>query len=193
MKKVLTFFLLFYFTFVSAQTRMRDYIVQMPDSVMPLLTTVNRADCVDFVEAGMEAKVTNRLGGTSELLTLTDDYALWQYTTVSLVETKLLPLADSTLVVCMVRTVLQPVPDSDIAFFDREWKPLPTSLFVTLPKPSAPLATLQSSRLSLSPDAPTLKAECRTESMEMRDVEAALVQSVEEIVFRWDEKEHFIR
>lgn len=171
---------------------MKEFIVQMPDSILPLLTSVNRADCIDFREAGMEAKVTNRLGGTTELSALTDDYALWQYTSVSQVEMKLLPLTDSTYVVCMISTVLQPVPDSHIAFYDRSWKPLPTSLFFSLPKPSAPFAALQTSRLALSPDAPTLKAECRTESMGMGDVEATMTQSVEEIVFKWDEKEHFI-
>ena len=114
---------------------MRDCIVRMPDSLMTLLTSVNRADCVDFREAGMEAKVTNRLGGTTELTQLTADYALWQYTSASQVEMKLLPLTDSTSVICLVRTVQLPAPDSRIAFYDEAWAPLPLSRFIQLASP----------------------------------------------------------
>lgn len=55
-----------------AQT-VRDYFKQMPDSLMPYLTTNNRLDMIDFMEAGMKSVVTNRLDGETEMLYLSDD------------------------------------------------------------------------------------------------------------------------
>ena len=46
----------------------------MPDSLSPLLTAVNRADFIDFLESEMKAEVTNRFGGKSEMTELTPDY-----------------------------------------------------------------------------------------------------------------------
>ena len=43
----------------------------MPDSLSPLLTAVNRADFIDFLESKMKAEVTNRFGGKSEMTELT--------------------------------------------------------------------------------------------------------------------------
>ena len=46
----------------------------MPDSLSPLLTAVNRADFIDFLESKMKAEVTNRFGGKSDMTELTPDY-----------------------------------------------------------------------------------------------------------------------
>ena len=52
----------------------KQYFVSMPDTILPLLTEINRADCIDFLESNMRAIVTNRLDGKSEMTTLTDNY-----------------------------------------------------------------------------------------------------------------------
>ena len=39
----------------------KDCFKAMPDSLTPLLTEVNKADCIDFLESKMKAEVTNRL------------------------------------------------------------------------------------------------------------------------------------
>ena len=46
----------------AAQKEARTVFVQMPDSILPLLTEVNRADCIDFLDSHMRAQVTNRFG-----------------------------------------------------------------------------------------------------------------------------------
>ena len=53
--------------------KMSDVFKQMPDSLMPYLTTNNRLDFVDFMESGMKAEVTNMMGGVSEMTALSDD------------------------------------------------------------------------------------------------------------------------
>lgn len=107
-----------------AQNLMRNWLSLMPDSVMPLLTKNNRLDFVDFLDARMEAVVSNRLEGKSRMDTLTDDYLLIHYTGTTDIAMKLLPVNDTADVLCMVTTVKAPVADSRIAFYDAEWQPL---------------------------------------------------------------------
>lgn len=105
---------------VSAQ-EMKSVFISMPDSITPLLTQVNKEDCVDFLDSNMKAEVTNRFGGKAELKTLTEDYALMQTTPSSTLEMKLLPVNDSTKVVCMVKTVCALACDSEIRFYASDW------------------------------------------------------------------------
>lgn len=87
---------------------MKTLFIAMPDSVAPLLTKVNREDCVDFLASNMKAEVKNRFGKVSELKRLTDDYLFLQTTGSSSMEMKLLPLNDSVKVICVVNTVCGP-------------------------------------------------------------------------------------
>ena len=184
-------FFIFHSSFqCAAQPRMRDCILSMPDSMMTLLTKVNRADCIDFREANMEAKVSNRLGGTTELSVLTDDYALWQYTSASQMEMKLLPMTDSTSVICVVHTVQTPVSDSRIAFYDTAWTPLPTpNHYLPSSNHYLPFTT----RYSLFPDSLTLQAELRSENYEMKDESAELTPTNTVIRYDWTEGRFVIR
>jgi len=53
--------------------KIRDVFKQMPDSLMPYLTTNNRLDFIDFIDSDMKAEVANMTGGVSEMTALTDD------------------------------------------------------------------------------------------------------------------------
>lgn len=113
---------------------MKSVFVMMPDSIAPLLTQVNKEDCIDFLASNMKAEVTNRFGNTAEMKVLTDDYVLMQTTANSTMEMKLLPLNDSTKVICMVKTACASACDSDIRFYTSDWKKeLPASAFLSLP------------------------------------------------------------
>lgn len=104
--------------------KMRDWLVAMPDSVMPLLTKNNRLDFIDFYDARMEAVVTNRMEGKSRMDALTNDFLRINYTRTTDVAMKLLLVNDTTDVLCMVTTVKASVDDSRIAFFNAQWQPL---------------------------------------------------------------------
>lgn len=108
----------------------------MPDSLTPLLSDVNKADFIDFLESKMKAEVTNRLGQKSEMTELTPDYIRMQMTSRSFWQMKMLDVNDSTRVVCTVSTVNGPVPDSDIRFYTPGWKELPVASFIQLPAQS---------------------------------------------------------
>ena len=118
---------------VVARTPIRQWFSAMPDSVMPLLTKNNRLDFIDFIDCGMTAVVTNRFDGKSRMDTLTDDFLLVSYTSSCEVTMKLLPVNDSTDVLCMVTTALATVPDSRITFYDAHWQPLSTKDYIDEP------------------------------------------------------------
>jgi hypothetical protein len=101
---------------------MKSVFIAMPDSIAPLLTQVNKEDCVDFLDSNMKAEVTTRFGGTAEMKVLTEDYVFLQTTPSSTLEMKLLPVNDSTKVVCMVKTVCASACDSEIHFYTSDWK-----------------------------------------------------------------------
>lgn len=107
-----------------ARTPIRQWFAVMPDSVLPLLTKTNRLDFIDFFDYHMDAVVTNRLDGKSHLDTLTVDYLLINYTRSCDVAMKLLPVTDTTDVLCMVTTVKAPMCDSRVAFYDEAWQPI---------------------------------------------------------------------
>ena len=112
---------------------LKNLFVNMPDSLAPLLTKVNREDFGDFLEGGMKAEVKDRFGGKAEMLRLTDNYLLLKETAMSTVEMKLLPVNDSVNVICVVHTCQAPVADSRVAFYSVRWESLPTADFVSLP------------------------------------------------------------
>ena len=134
MKKVvlLLFLLLFCVnSFLSAQS-MRTLFVQMPDSIMPFLTKNNREDCVDFIDANMLARVTNRLDAKSELLQFTSDYLHLKTSEAGSMQIKMLPF-DGDTILCVINTVCAEACDSRIAFYTRNWQPLDGSIYFKKP------------------------------------------------------------
>ena len=130
------FILLGLFTMVplQAQKQAKELFVHIPDSMCPILTSVNRADCIDFIESKMKAKVENRFGRESEMTALTNDYIRMQMSSQSSWQMKLLATSESTQVICTVSTACAPACDSSIQFYTTDWKELPLNDFLsTLP------------------------------------------------------------
>ena len=108
----------------------KTFFVSMPDTILPLLTEINRADCIDFLESNMRAQVTNRLDGKSEMAKLTDDYIAMNLSSQSRWQMKLLALNDSTQIICTVTTVCAPACDSHIKFYTTKWESLPMGNYI---------------------------------------------------------------
>ena len=63
------FFVVGLFSLASLQAQeAKTLFVNIPDSLTPLLTKVNREDCIDFLESKMKAQVENRFGKKSAFL-----------------------------------------------------------------------------------------------------------------------------
>ena len=89
--KYLLLLLLTVATSLQAQTlKARDVFQQMPDSILPYLTTTNRLDMLDFMDSHMKARIQNRFDGTSEMLSLADDSLTIQLSSVQRMTLRLL-------------------------------------------------------------------------------------------------------
>ena len=124
MKRYILILLLSFCASVQAQN-LRTLFMSAPDEVLPLLPANARADCLDYFDAGMEARVMNSLDGTSVMTVLTDDYLFLQTTSSSSVQMKLLPCADGGSLVCVIKSVKAEAENSHVAFYDLEWNRVP--------------------------------------------------------------------
>ncbi len=113
----------------------KECFLQMPDSLLPYLTKVNKEDMPDFIESKMAAKVRNRFQGTTEMKELTTDYLRIETTSASSLQLKLLPLSDGTRLIAMLTTVQGSAADSRVRFFTTDWKELSASKYLSLPQP----------------------------------------------------------
>ena len=136
MKKLLYFILGFTLTASLQAQEVRQAFINMPDSILPILTKVNRADCIDFLDSHMRAIVKNRFDQQSEMIRLTKDYIAMQLSPQSHFEMKLLPVTDSTHIICTIQTICSNACDSRIDFYTDDWVALDKKKFITLPSQS---------------------------------------------------------
>lgn len=128
------FFLISVLSLTSLQAQeAKTLFINMPDSLSPLLTKVNREDCIDFLGSNMKAQVDNRFGKKSEMTELGKDYIRMQMSPQTTWQMKMLALNDSTDIICTVSTACAPACDSSLSFYTTDWKPLAASEFITLP------------------------------------------------------------
>ena len=126
MKRSLIIFLISQFSFlISPAQNVREVFKSMPDSLAPYLTTNNRLDMIDFMDAKMKSVVTNLLEGETEMLALTDDSLSVRLNKSVLMDLWLEPV-DTGRVVCMRKTYqvadrLQQVVDER---FSLQWHPI---------------------------------------------------------------------
>lgn len=111
----------------------KKLFISMPDSLCPLLTSVNRADCIDFLESKMKAEVDNRFGKKSEMTELSKDYIHMKMSPQTTWQMKVLALSDTTKIVCTISTACAPACDSRFSFYTTDWKKLSTSRYISLP------------------------------------------------------------
>ena len=87
---------------------MSELFKAMPDTLLPYLSTNNRLDMIDFMEANMKAEVTNLLDGKSEMTALTHDSLSIRMNGVLRIDMKLslvaAPVDSSTQVIRVQRT-----------------------------------------------------------------------------------------
>jgi hypothetical protein len=133
MRKLLFALSLILSSFVLRAQDAKTIFGRIPESMLPSLTPVNRADFIDFLESRMKAGVKNKFGGESEMTDLTDSYIRIKLTGRSTWEMKALPVNDSTKIICVVSTVCGPVCDSSVDFYTAQWEKLPAPDYLALP------------------------------------------------------------
>lgn len=115
-----------------AQTSAADLFTSAPQNVFPLLDQNTRLDMVDYYKNGMSTPSQNSLDGRSLITEMTPASLTVKMTDSSamqIVELK----GQKGSVVALISTVATPGLDSNIKFFDSDWKPLPTESYFVKP------------------------------------------------------------
>lgn len=115
-----------------AQTSAADLFTSAPQNVFPLLDQNTRLDMVDYYKNGMSTPSQNSLDGRSLITEMTPASLTVKMTDSSAMQIVELKGPKGS-VVALISTVATPGLDSNIKFFDSDWKPLSTESYFVKP------------------------------------------------------------
>lgn len=134
MKIALTVLLFFGSLSCFSQDKIDYFFVNMPDSIFPQLTKVNREDFIDFKKSNMKAEVTNRFGGRSEMQVLTDNFIKIKMSDSSTFQLKLLRKSKKKSIILLISTVhTTSNVYSSLSFYSSDWEVLKNTKFIKEP------------------------------------------------------------
>lgn len=113
-----------------------DVFVNLPVDVLDLLRKTYRLDMVDYFKADSIYAAPNAMEGTSKLVALTETYAKVEITPVSTLEIRLLPMKKGgkrIMTIYSIGTEEGVAADSDIRFFDSDFKEIERKKVIKLP------------------------------------------------------------
>ena len=121
------------FTQIGVAQNIKNIFLDMPESITPLLSSVNKADFIDFLDSNMKAVVKNKFSRDSEMKTLGKDYVFIQMTEESTWQMKILPYKESYLI-AITSTVCGPAKDSFLKIYSASWDLLSLTDFYKEPQ-----------------------------------------------------------
>lgn len=124
MKKVITLICAVLLTVCVEGKSLRDLWISMPDSLVPTLDKNLRTEFVELQDMKVKSEVTNLLGGTSVMDTITIDFLQVKMSAAATLQIKLLPQVEGDSLLCVVKTISAPEKDSELMFYDQQWCPL---------------------------------------------------------------------
>lgn len=124
MKQFLLLLSLSILAWTGAAQSVAHYFTQMPAELIPGITIDTRKDLIDFCKNGKISVMPAVFGGKVQLKTLEEDYLLLQTSESSEMQIKILRPNDSLRVLAVVHTVVGPLKDSRVKFYNTSWKPL---------------------------------------------------------------------
>lgn len=134
MKKTVSIIILAFALTVVHATDLRTLFIEMPDSIMPSLTKSERMDFLDYMDSGMKARVTNKLGGES-VMTAYSEHSLTVMTSQSgRLEMVLFPRKNGTNLICIIKTVTARFDDSRLSFYNEDWTPVDSKSLIEYPQ-----------------------------------------------------------
>ena len=102
-----------------------DFFVSAPKEAIPLLTTNNRLDMLDYFHTGVETATSNVLNGKSRVTAEDSLRLIASLSDISELQVAVLPNKGDT-IVAFIETVASPVKDSGITFYRAsDWRRLP--------------------------------------------------------------------
>ncbi len=111
----------------SSQTSINDVLNTMPKELIQSLNDEQRADLLLDTSSNDTIKIKNMLNGTTSIDSLDVDYAKISTSKVSDIQIRLLPCDDSSKIICLVKTIKEPVRESIVSFYSDDWTSLETN------------------------------------------------------------------
>ena len=124
MKKIILLVIAVSMTALSEAKSLRELWVSMPDTLMPAFNKNIRTEYVELQDMGVKAEVKNLLQENCVLDTLTQDFMQLRMGKTYSLQMKLLASEGSDSILCMVKTFAAPEKESEVLFFDQQWKPI---------------------------------------------------------------------
>ena len=124
MKKLIVLLTVSFMTVSLSAKSLTELFVAMPDSLMPTLNKNLRTELVELRDMGVKSEVKNLLAENCQLDTLTSDFLQLATSSSSLMQMRLLPQVQGDSLLCVVKTCMGPEKESEIYFFDQDWKAL---------------------------------------------------------------------
>lgn len=109
---------------VNAQTTAARMFESMPDSLCPFFNISVRKQMVESALEGKKDSVNNILNSKSIITWVSDDYICVQTSRSASLQLRILSRYDSSSILCFVRTVYAPEPESIWTFYDLQWNRL---------------------------------------------------------------------
>lgn len=133
-RTIIAFFTITFATLCYGQEDIGTVFLAMPDSLIYGLTADARDILVADIEDTTRVKAATDLYNQVERLQASKTYLNLQTSKVGNVQIKLLPLINSSYIVCVVKTVCGGVCDSSVRFYSTDWNPITSKDL--LPNPS---------------------------------------------------------
>lgn len=134
MKRFVTIIILVIVVSLTKAADLRTLFINMPDSIMPMLTKSERMDFLDYMDSGMRGGVKNRLGGESEMTVLEDNMLTVKTSAAGRLDMVLFTRNNGKKLICIIKTVTARYDDSRLSFYNEDWTPVETKTVIKLPQ-----------------------------------------------------------
>ena len=111
------------YTFSAEARTAADFFISASDEILPLLPQNTRLDMLDYFSSGLPTPSPNATRGQARIILNEPSKLQAVLSRDSNIQFALIPGGRDT-VVAVIETVLTPVADSSVSFYDTSWQPL---------------------------------------------------------------------
>lgn len=130
MKKLIVLLMVISLVMAVQAKSLREAWLSMPNSLLPTFNKNLRLEFVELKDMGVKPEVKNLLGEDCLMDTLKVDFLQLSTSKMGTFQMRLLPANEGDSIICVVKTFSAPEKESDIRFYDQEWKELKKRKFL---------------------------------------------------------------
>ena len=109
---------------MTAQITVKDVLKSIPNELMPYFNDKQRDEIKQFANDKDTLEIRNVLNGKTTITTLSQNLAEINLNNNTLTQIKLLPVNNTTKIICAIKTIKEPIKESVIKFYSADWQPI---------------------------------------------------------------------